>query len=118
MPKFIDPDLTQKEILSFLKENSDKQYSVASKQFITVKWLTIFSISLVFISTFIGMKEYIYPSKTNKLTEQLFLIQEINSSNTIVISQLSNRLLDLENQVQTLEKQIEENNKTLQINLN
>lgn len=99
------PDLTPQEILTFLKENSAKQSETAIQQFKTIKLLSILSLTFVVISTLLGFKDIIFPTKNNNTTEQITRIIETQSLNTKVLSELSIRLLDLQNQVQTLEKQ-------------
>lgn len=102
---FKKPDLTPQEILTFLKENSAEQSDTAIRQFRTSKRLTYLVIGISIISIIPIVKELIWSNQNKTLSEYILKIEEVNKQNTKVISELSIRLLDLQNQVQTLEKQ-------------
>lgn len=99
------PDLTPKEILTFLKENSAEQSETAIRQFKTSKRLTYLVIFISAISIIPIVKELFLPNQNKILSEHILKIEEEDKQNLKVISELSIRLLDLQNQVQTLEKQ-------------
>lgn len=102
---FKKPDLTPQEILTFLKENSAEQSETAIRQFRTSKRLTYLVIGISIISIIPIVKELIWSNQNKTLSEYILKIEEVNKQNTKVISELSIRLLDLQNQVQILEKQ-------------
>lgn len=99
------PDLTPQEILTFLKDDSIKQSETATRQFNTTKWLTYLIIGISIISITPTLIELFSPNQNKILSEHILKIEEENRQNSKVISELSIRLLDLQNQVQTLEKQ-------------
>lgn len=107
IPIINNPNLTQKEILNFLKENSVSQSKTALNQFRTIRLLTIISVLFACISTFFIARDYIYPKNNNDISIQLLQMLEERQSNTKIISELSVRLFDLQNQVKALEKENE-----------
>jgi|TARA_R110001583_G_scaffold187768_1_gene349259 hypothetical protein len=102
----------QNEILDFLKlvtlkqsETSERQYKSADKQFKTTTKLTRFIIFLTLISICFMGYDYFKKDNQQVLIEKISVLIDKESQNTEVISDMSIRLLSLQNQVQTLEKE-------------
>ena len=93
-----DPDEVTKEILSFLKKQSDN----AEEQFKTSKNLVIITILIMIFQ--IGYAVW-FNKKSNHKQNNLTKIIETQLKQSETISQMSLNLLDLQNQVSNLEKE-------------
>ena len=112
---FKDPELTQKEILNFLKESNQKQFEVAElqsktaeKQFINNKRLTIIALIFAFISIIPIILENIPIFQTKKSVENRYELENkiLFQSNAILENQV--KILKLQNDI-ILEKLKNEN---------
>jgi hypothetical protein len=95
-----DPDKATNNILSFLQSQSE----IAEKQFKISRNLIFATIIIMILQVCFAF--WFNYSNHNKQSELIKLI-EIQSKQTEAISQMSLSLLDLQNQVQNLEKQNE-----------
>ena len=93
------------DILEFLQAYTLEQSKTANKQFKTTKYLTYFIIAISIISIIPTLKELFYTNQNTILFERILELEEYKLQNTGIISDMSIHLLDLENQVKTLEKQ-------------
>ncbi len=93
-----DPDETTKKILDFLSEQS----RIAEKQFKTSRNLIFSTIIIMLLQIFISIYSFI---QTDDKQNNLNTIIELQSKQSETISRMSLSLLDLENQVQTLEQE-------------
>jgi hypothetical protein len=97
---FRDPDEVTNSILSFMQTQSN----IAQKQFKISRNLIIATIFIMILQ--VAFAFWFNRSNHNKQSELIELIQ-IQSKQTEAISQMSLSLLDLQNQVLTLEKENE-----------
>lgn len=95
----------QNEILEFLKTVTIEQAKTAEKQSKNTFWMTILALVFAFISIVPIFKEWISPNQTKNLYQNISELENKLLLETKTTSELSIRLLDLQNQVQTLEKQ-------------
>ncbi len=105
-----DPDEITKEILEFLRQTTIEQSKTSIRQFRANLLLTI---STIIIGVIALTPLFTDQNKThnNIHNEQISKLIKLQEQNTILISELSSNLNDLNHQVQTLEKQIQETSK-------
>ena len=104
-----DPDETTKKILSFLSEQSQ----IANRNFKTSKKLILVTIIIMFLQ--IGYAVW-SNYETNSTQNNLKKIIDTQSQQSEGISRMSLSLLDLQNQVRTLEQENERLNQKLSKN--
>ncbi len=97
---FRDPDKVTTQILGFLTEQSE----TAEKQFTTSRNLILATIVIMILQ--IGYAVWTN-SESNSKQNNLTTIIELQSKQSETISRMSLNLLDLQNQVQTLEQENE-----------
>lgn len=93
-----DPDEVTRQILEFLTEQSEN----AERQFKTSRNLIIATIFIMILQ--IGYAVWTN-SESNSIQNNLIKVIDTQSQQSEVISRMSLNLLDLENQVQTLEQE-------------
>ena len=97
----------QSEILELLKKSLAEQTLNVERQHSTIVKLTWLTIFLSFINIVLFLKDYFIPNKSIEILYEMQVKQEQNLLKAKSISDMSIRLLDLENQVKILEKENE-----------
>ena len=95
----------QQEIIKTMKEISNEQSLISQKQSKTTNGLMLVSLLLTAITIIFMVKDFINKNNNKVLIEKTIQLIDKESENTKIISRLSKNLLDLQNQVQILEKQ-------------